>query len=310
MQKASISDGLGLDVDLLDFGARIYGINFKGSPLALGYDSLDDYLIDSFYLGASIGPITNRIANGQLTIDGDALQMPRNEGNNTLHSGGAGFDKKTWQLESHSPNQICYRLDYDMTQVGLKGQLTTWVIYRVTEGCLTIKYRTRCDTRCYINQTNHVYLNLDGIENTDISNHQFKIKANSYVAVDDHNLPTGDVKPIVQPINYNIENSPLREFDGLCDHHFNIAKADMNTLNPMLSGVSSLSGIRLDVSSNSLGFQFYTGKFLSSPFVPSGGFCVETQLAPDAINQPSFYSPFLEASQEREQITLFQFSQH
>jgi aldose 1-epimerase len=76
----------------------------------------------------------------------------------------------------------------------------------------------------------------------------------------------------------------------------------------MINVVSPSSGIGLTVSSNSPGFQFYTGKFLSAPFAPSGGFCVETQLAPDAINQTNFYSPLLQPNQQREQITRYQFA--
>jgi aldose 1-epimerase len=72
---------------------------------------------------------------------------------------------------------------------------------------------------------------------------------------------------------------------------------------------STLSDIELEVSSNSIGFQFYTGKFLSQPFLPSAGFCVEAQLAPDAINQDNFPAPLLEQGKERNQSMLLQFRQ-
>lgn len=309
MRKSSISDGLGLTVDLLDFGARICNIDFNGSPLALGYDDIKNYLDDSFYLGASIGPIANRIAKGQLNINGEHLQMPCNEGANTLHSAGAGFDKQVWRVEAHSPNQICYSLDYDMTQVGLKGVLNTKAIYRVTDGSLTVKYRTCCDTTCYINLTNHVYLNLSGLANSNITEHQFEIEADSYAVVNEQNMPTGNLKPIDKPFAYALNNSPYPEFNGSCDHHFNVGPDEMQTVRTMFSAVSPSSGIKLAVSSNAPGFQFYTGKFLSAPFVSSAGFCVETQLAPNAINQAGFYAPLLKAGDEREQTTHFQFSQ-
>jgi len=310
MQKSSITDGLGLTVDLLDYGARICDINFNGSQLALGYDTAAHYRNDPYYLGATIGPITNRIANGQLTVGGELLQMPQNEGPNTLHSGGSGFDKQTWQLESNSPNQVCYRLDYDMTLSGLKGQVTTWAIYRVTEGRLVVKYRSYSDTDCYINLTNHVYLNLDGLgtqRSADITRHQFEVRADSYIEVDEHSLPTGEIKPIAKPFLYTIDNSPYQDFEGLCDHHFNIGDPNLNTVNSMLVARSLTSGIQLEVSSDSPGFQFYTGKYLSEPFTSSGGFCVETQLAPNAINQANFYSPLLNAGEHREQTTHFEF---
>jgi len=311
MLNASISDGLGCTVSLLDYGARICNINFHGNELTLSYESADDYLDDPFYLGASIGPISNRISGGRININDIAMQMPCNEGDNTLHSGGMGFDKQTWQVESHSHNQICYRLDFDMTTIGLAGLLTTWATYHVSKGCLTIKYRSVCDTDCYINPTNHVYLNLSNATNAtkesskDISDHHFEIRADSYMEVDQDNIPTGKIVPIAEPFSYSIEHSPYPEFDGACDHHFNIDDHDI--IKPMLTAASSSSGVTLSVSGNSPGYQFYSGAFLGTPFAPSSGFCVETQLAPNAINQAGFYSPILQAGEQREQITLFQF---
>ena len=305
LQKLSISDGHGLSVDLLNYGARICAIDFHGHQLALGLDQLEDYLNEPFYLGATIGPITNRIANGRLIVNGELLQMPCNEGEHTLHSGGAGFDKQFWQLDSHSPNQICYSLDYDMSLVGLRGTLTSYAIYRVTDGCLTVKYRSSCDLACFINLTNHVYLNLSDLD--DISDHRFQLNAESFVIVDDENIPTGDLRTLNPPLEYQLDHSLYPEFTGLCDHHFNTPKPDADGLCEMLRAVSPSSGVSLLVYSDSPGFQFYTGKFLSSPFAPSGGFCVETQLAPDAINQANFHSPLLQANQQFEQITKYQF---
>jgi len=279
MLNASISDGLGLSVELLDYGARICGIEYNGVALALGYNDHNEYLRDPFYMGASIGPITNRVSNGQLVVNGDAMTMPRNEGNNTLHSGGAGFDKHWWQVESVDSDKVCYRLDYDMTQIGLKGLLTTLATYQVSDGCLTIKYQSQCDTTCFINPTNHVYLNLSGAageSQTNISDHLFKISATSYVCVDQHNLPNGSKSPIPSPFHYTITDSAIPEFSGVCDHHFNVGDHEMDSIKSMLSVVSKRSGIVLDVMGNSPGFQFYTGKFLESPFGASAGFCVET----------------------------------
>lgn len=305
LQKLSISDGHGLSVDLLNYGARICAIDFHGHQLALGLDRLEDYLDEPFYLGATIGPITNRIANGQLTVNGELLQMPCNEGKHTLHSGGAGFDKQFWQLESHSPNQICFSLEYDMTLVGLKGTLTSYAIYRVTDGCLTIKYRSSCDLTCFINLTNHVYLNLSDLDT--ISDHQFQLNADSFVIVDAENIPTGELRTLNRPLEYQLDQSLYPEFIGLCDHHFNTPAPEIDSVREMLNVVSPSSGVSLTVSGNSPGFQLCTGSFLSSPFAPSGGFCVETQLAPDAINQAGFHSPLLQANQQSEQITKYQF---
>jgi aldose 1-epimerase len=149
-------------------------------------------------------------------------------------------------------------------------------------------------------------LNLSNLNN--ISDHRFQLNTDSFVIVDSQNIPTGEVKTLNKPLEYQLDQSLHPEFIGLCDHHFNTPAHEPNSVREMLTVFSPDSGVKLVVSGNSTGFQFYTGKFLSAPFAPSGGFCVETQLAPDAINQPNFYSPLLHPNQQREQVTQYQFS--
>jgi aldose 1-epimerase len=310
MQKSTISDGQGLTVDLLDFGARIDAINFNGHSMALGYENDADFLTDPYYLGATIGPICNRINNGRFIIDEQLFQMPCNLGDHSLHSGDVGFDKETWSLVTASKNSVHYQLIYPLSRVGLEGRLLVDAIYTVENGGLSIDYHCKTDTTTYVNLTNHVYLNIDGSDS--IANHQFEIFAENYAEVDQHSIPTGELIPLDVPMKYGIMNSSRAEFSGLCDHHFNTlggSSEHQDELQTMVVARSELNNIELEISSNSVGFQFYTGKFLSQPFLPSAGFCVEAQLAPDAINQEHFPAPLLEKGDERIQSMLLQFRQ-
>lgn len=310
MQNLTISDGQNLSVTLNNYGARILAVDFKGQRLALGYDTKDEYLGDPFYLGASIGPITNRIAHGKLTIHDKEFQMPCNEGKHSLHSGGIGFDKLTWRLKSQQSDSVCYELDFDLKTVGLAGQLRVLADYSVSNGALTICYTAQCDTDTYINLTNHVYLNLNGNGNTggDVSNHRFTLLADSFVDVDDQSIPNGKLIELNSPFEFSLSKSNLSQFDSACDHHFNARPSPEGEMREIFYCISPSSGISLRVVSNSPGFQFYTGQFLSEPFAGSAGFCVETQLAPDAINQAHLESPLLQANQIRKQITEYHFS--
>ncbi len=306
MQCTTISDDKNLTVELLDFGARIHRVQFANTDVALHYSKISDYLSDAYYLGASIGPITNRIAGGKLSINGNAYQMPLNESGSCLHSGGFGFDKETWSVLKATKSSVDYQLVFNLSRIGLRGRLNIIASYRVENGALTIEYKAKTDTETYINPTNHVYLNLAGDGN--IADHQFQILAKNYATIDEYNLPTGELEAINSPLDYQIMSSPLNEFFGLVDHHFNVHEFDGETLIPMLGAVSETSGISVLVSGNSPGFQFYTGKFLSTPFLPSAGFCLETQYAPDAINRTEFFSPLLAPGHEHQQITRFEFS--
>lgn len=311
MQRSTISDGRGLTVELLDFGARVAAINFNDVPMALGYANDADYLTDSYYLGATIGPICNRINQGRLSIEDTLLQMPCNHNGHCLHGGDVGFDKESWSLVKATKNSVHYELVYQLGRVGLNGRLLVNAVYTAENGGLRIDYTCKTDTTSYVNLTNHVYLNIDGTDS--IIDHDFEIFADNYAEVDQQNIPTGNLIDVKSPIKYQIMNSEYPEFAGVCDHHFNVTNASTeypNSLEKMLIARSSNNNIELEVSSNSVGFQFYTGKFLSQPFMPSAGFCVEAQLAPDAINQDNFPSPLLSKGDVRTQSTLLQFSQN
>lgn len=308
MTPIQIDDGAGLVVDLIDYGARIVQINFNDQKLACAYDSLDDYATDPFYLGATIGPITNRIHRGQFTIGGQHYQIPRNEGENTLHSGGRGFDKEIWNVKSASRDSVEFQLNFDLRKAGMSGALEVTAVYSVNKGVLRVEYASRSDTDTYVNLTNHVYLNLSG-ENRSITDHDFEILADSFVNVDAENIPTGEITSLNRPFIYNIAGeSEYSEFSGSIDHHFNVGDAKSRALRPLLNAWSSSSGIRLQVLGNSPGFHFYTGESLSAPFAESGGFCVETQFAPDAVNQPNFYAPVLKSGETLQQISEYQFT--
>ncbi|RBP53640.1 aldose epimerase family protein [Arenicella xantha] len=308
MHVYTIKDGQGLSVDLLDYGARIIGIQFNDVDVACRYRSSNDYAQDAMYLGASIGPITNRIGKGQMTVLGEHLQMPQNEGENTLHSGGNGFDKQTWQQISHSSNSVTFKLHYDMALAGLIGSLTTMARYEVANGTLSVTYESTCDHATYLNQTNHVYLNLSG-QNRPIDDHEFRLFADNFVEVDENNIPTGALIPIVKPFDYAInQTSAYPQLEGSSDHHFNVGDAASSEMRRLLTAHSKTTGIQLDVFGTSPGFQFYTGKSMNDPFVASAGFCVETQFAPDAINQSTFYSPVTPTGERCVQISEYRFS--
>ena len=68
--------------------------NGKFDDVVLGYDTLDGYVKDKPFFGALIGRYGNRIANGKFTLDGHTYTLPQNDGENTLHGGLKGFNKK------------------------------------------------------------------------------------------------------------------------------------------------------------------------------------------------------------------------
>ena len=77
------------------------------------------------------------------------------------------------------------------------------------------------------------------------------------------------------------------------------------------------SGLQLQLLTTAPAVQFYTGGFLGGslpdtkeqcPYPKFGGFCLETQNFPDAVNQPTFPSPILQPGQEYKQEIIYKFS--
>ncbi|TMN62537.1 galactose-1-epimerase, partial [Pseudoalteromonas sp. S1727] len=66
--------------------------------IVLGLDNLADYTNATTYFGAIIGRFGNRIANGKFSLNGTDYQLATNDGDNHLHGGVQGFDKKVWTM--------------------------------------------------------------------------------------------------------------------------------------------------------------------------------------------------------------------
>jgi aldose 1-epimerase len=61
--------------------------------IVLGYNTLDEYLSDSYFLGAAVGRIAGRIKAGSFELDGKTYQLAKNENGNHLHGGWYGMQK-------------------------------------------------------------------------------------------------------------------------------------------------------------------------------------------------------------------------
>ena len=91
-------------VQLISYGAAIRTLrvpdrNGKVEDVTLGFDDLDGYRSKhgkNPYFGASVGRVGNRIANATFTLDGETIELAKNNGPNGLHGGLRGLDKVVW----------------------------------------------------------------------------------------------------------------------------------------------------------------------------------------------------------------------
>ena len=81
--------------------------------------------------------------------------------------------------------------------------------------------------------------------------------------------------------------------------------------------IGDQSGIQMEVYTNQPAMQFYTGNGIQdvegkngARYPPFGGFCLETQSVPNAINLQHFGAPILRAGDVYNYTTVYRFSSH
>lgn len=84
---------------ILTYGARLQSLIFNGVNIVLGYDTVAEYKKDTSYKGVIVGRCANRIGGATFDLNGKTFLLDKNDGNNHLHGGFNGFEKKIWAAE-------------------------------------------------------------------------------------------------------------------------------------------------------------------------------------------------------------------
>src|SRR5262252_5255401 len=135
------------------------------------------------------------IAGGTFQLSGKTYHVPKNDGDNALHGGLNGFNKKVW-TSTETENGVELKYVSKDGEEGFPGNLTTTVRYTWKGNDLRIDYTATTDADTVLNLTNHSYFNLKGQGNGDILGHAMKINAHRYTPVDKNLIPTGELAPV------------------------------------------------------------------------------------------------------------------
>ena len=285
--------------------------------IVLGFGSLAEYTSNPLYFGALIGRHANRIAQGRFTLDGVEYQLPRNDGDNHLHGGFRGFDKRVWTAREGDDDSLYLSYFSADGEEGYPGNVEAFVDYHLTEGELRIEYRATTDRDTIVNLTNHSYFNLKG-EGT-ILKHELTLNADHFTPVSDDLIPTGEIAPVAgTPMDFRngrAIGSEIGSISGGYDHNFCLNDWD-GSLRSAARLYEPVSGRVLEILTTEPGMQFYSGNFLDGSFagkngvayVKYAGLCLEPQHFPDAPNHPNFPSTLLRAGEEYRQTSVFRFT--
>ena len=314
----------------ITFGAAIRSLTVpdrNGQPVdvALGYDTLDEYIQNDGYLGATVGRFANRIAKGKFQLNGSTYDLAINNGPNHLHGGLQGFSHRVWQITNIGEASVTLSLFSPDGEEGYPGNLTCSVEFSLADHGLSIRYLAKSDQDTPCNLTNHSYFNLAGHNSGTVLDQTIQIFAQSYTPSDPTSIPYGTIEPVAgTPMDFRCP-TPIgarigEEFHQLInalgyDHNF-VIDGSFGTLRPAAKAYSEASGITLEAYTTLPGVHFYTGNYIpqqrpgknGSTYGLRQGFCLETQFFPDSPNQPAFPSSVLKAGEEYEHRTLFRFT--
>tara|TARA_R110001599_G_scaffold78715_2_gene213853 strand:+ start:803 stop:1900 length:1098 start_codon:yes stop_codon:yes gene_type:complete len=332
----------GIELRVINYGGIILSLktpNLEGvfDDIVLGFNSLDSYLSKAYlnanpYFGALIGRYSNRIADGQFSLNGETYSLATNDGSNHLHGGQQGFDKVLWQaepFENDAGTGLVLRYTSEDGEEGYPGRLEVDVTYTLTDADeLMMDYCAVTDKATPVTLTHHSYFNLKGEGGDTILDHQLMINASEFTPINDTLIPAGEFRSVSgtpfdftqpTPIGERIEqqNEQLA-FGGGYDHNFvldrdNVAKDELVLAAKVWE---PKSGRLMEVSTSEPGIQFYSGNFLNGDLTGKqgqaygqrSGFALETQHYPDSPNQDAFPSTILEPGEVYRSRTVYRFS--
>ncbi len=310
-----------IEAEFLSFGATVRAIRVPDKhgqmrDVCLGYDTIEEYINNDGYVGATVGRHANRIGGSRFILNDKDYILSSNEGENQLHGGITGFSHKLWNFNC-TENSVTFSIDSPDGEEGYPGNLHTKVCFTI-DGCtLRLDYSAKSDADTIVNLTNHAYFNLGGQNSGSVKTHILKLGAESYTVCGDGNIPTGEIASVAEtaldfrsdnPIGKSLELLSRTSTEGI-DHNFIISSSPAATLYCPESGIEMVCNTSLE------GLQVYSAGFLTertgkdaAVYEKHHGLCLETQHFPDAINKPNFPSPVLRADDEYKEWTEYSFN--
>lgn len=305
-------------VQLLSLGAAIREVdvpdrhgNLGGVHLAL--PTVADHAVRELnpHLGATLGRYANRIAGGVFSLDAVEYSLDVNNGPNTLHGGGLGWDRLMWQVDGISDDAGAVTVRFSLISLdgdmGFPGTVSARTTYVVSDGRIETHYEATTDAPTVISMANHAYWNLAGSHS--VADHELHVPADRKLVYDESQIPTGVLDVEGTPYDLRVPRAlgPILEATGGLDDCYLLDGAEGQVrLGAVLSHPGT--GRVLRVLTDAPGIQVYSGNNLRSPFDVHQSMSLETQRMPDAPNQPALGPCVLRPGENYATTTLLEFS--
>lgn len=324
-----------LTMQVTNYGGRVVALwvpDCRGSyeDVVLGYNHIDQYINNEGerYLGAVVGRCANRISNAKFSIDSVEYQLTKNDGENTLHGGLIGADKRVWDVTSVNDSVIAMHTVFADGEDGFPGNLDVTMSYTLThDNQFVIRYSATTDAPTLCNFSHHSFFNLKGEGNGTILDQELQINSRYMTTINEQILPTGKFLGVTKtPFDFrekhtigeriNENDNQLQNAKGY-DHNWIIDKNDPKGYAWNATLTDPASGREMQVWSDQVGLQFYSGNFFNGKckgkcgkaLAYREGLALEPQFFPDAINHDALApKPVLRPDEQYHQICIYKFA--
>ena len=320
-----------MEITVTDFGACLVNVWFRDKKgrfqdIVWGYDTLEEYEVNGPSFGSTIGRNANRIGGAEVTVAGISYPLQKNDGENNLHGGDPGFNRRMWEAwtdEADGDSSVTFLLASPHMDQGFPGKAKISVTYTLTaDNTIRIDYQGKADADTVFNMTNHSYFNLEGQESESVLDHVVVLDADAFTPTDQALIPTGEIRPVEgTPMDFRSER---RLGDGVDADYEPLVTAGGYDHNWVLNHPGSLRraayvysdriGIEMEVDTDLPGLQMYTANFLENEKGKDGrlyqkrsAVCFETQFFPDAVHHPNFPQTYVKAKEPYRTTTIFKF---
>ncbi|MRI00090.1 galactose-1-epimerase [Kriegella sp. EG-1] len=319
----------GIFVKISNYGATITSLivpqkNGEPEEIVCGFDTLQGYFSDAYkenapYFGGTVGRFCSQIKDAKFKLNGKEYHLAKIVGDNNLHGGKVGFDKRIWEVETINKgvSEISMHLLSKDLEEGFPGNVKVIVKFTLTNNNeLKIDYYATTDADTPFTITNHSYFNLTGFKTT-VEDHWVQVNAEKKQVWDATGAATGQ--------NISVENAPddLRTAKRIGDvhqalddgfEHFYLFEEKGFKLENVAEIKDPISGRSIAIATTEPGMLLYTGKYTSDELKRESGikygkyrgFCCETHRYP---NGPNIKSPksILKKGETYASTTVFKF---
>uniref|UniRef100_T1PFY0 Aldose 1-epimerase n=1 Tax=Musca domestica TaxID=7370 RepID=T1PFY0_MUSDO len=334
----SLTNDHQMTVQVLTLGVNIASVRIpdkagKLDELSLSFDTLQGYIdTQPAYIGATMGRVANRVANGRFKLNGQEIQVTKNfKDKYQLHGGFVGFDSVIWDVVETLANGVVLRHVSPDGHEGYPGVVTCNITCTLNDNNeYRMQIEATTDKTTCVNVTNHAYFNLAGHNSgkEGLGQHLVQINADEIVDTDLEQIPTGKFVKVENTV-YDLRNPakmsdrlplfaqlPIKGYDNCY-----CVKLDGDKTTRIARVEHPESGRWLEMYSNQPGVQFYTSNNFpdvengaaamsskgGAKYVKHGAFCLETQKYPDSMNHENFPSIFLNPGEKYYHDVIYKF---